>query len=189
MPGRKLLRIALMLIVATGHAQQELKQFHDAATNVSFSYPAVWKLDGTLTDYIPTAILSGEGAPKRAVVKVGFPGIKNTNLTEVEFVYAFTSTKDEKSCITFAGSGDTSGWVTIGGVRYWRVSGEDAGMSHSAVQDRYAAFRAGRCYLFEEGVHSVAEGVADWAHPLPQAKLDAIHGQLDAVMRSVVIGS
>jgi hypothetical protein len=169
------------------------KLYSDKQAGVSFSYPAMWKMDDGLGDYLGTEILSGDG-PESAIAKVGFHGIPNTNLTNVVFVYAMTTTPDEKSCYSLASTEDDNsagtGWVTIAGRRYWHVDGGDGGLSHSANEQVYATYRTAerQCLLFEEDVDSVAANVEDWAKPVSKERLNAIYAQMKAVMLSVRVG-
>lgn len=184
--------MAPLLTAAYASAPPGSKRFHDPETDVSFVYPATWKLGNSLSDYIPSAILSNEmGA---AIATVGYQGIPRSDLTEVEFVYAFTLTPDEKGCDALGQTGSQSdedekrsGWVTINGARYWHTPGGDAGLSHWATQNTYAAFRNGRCMLFEEGIHGLAQGVEE--RTVSKARLAAIGRELHSVMQSVVIGT
>lgn len=182
---------AIIVFLGTAVAVGQTKRFHDARTDVSFSYPAAWRLDDSLGDYMPTLILGGNG-PSVAIAKVGFQGIPNTNLTDVEFAYAMTVTKDAASCYSFVQSNADApnGWVTVGGTKFIHNTGSGAGLSHSQEWSIYAFYRERehQCLLFEEDIDSVAENVEDWAKPVPAAKLALVTAQMAAVMKSVVIG-
>ena len=176
-----------------------LKTYQDPKFGVTFRYPAAWKADTTLGFYLGTAILERPHPPggmDHPIVKVGFDRAapihatypKNTILDGVEFTYLALPDTPPEAC--FARLPDQDGEtkksdVTIHGVAYKRVHGGDAGMSHGASRDMYAADIGGTCYLFEGGIHTSTG--ADDAKPLGEKQTLRLQNQIAEVMGSVKI--
>ena len=191
------------VLSATGPAAEaqstRFKTYYDPKFGVTFQYPAAWKADPTLSFYLGTVILERPHPPggmDRATMKVGFDRTtrifagypNNTSLDGVEFSYLALPDTPAESC--FARLPDLGGTarrsdVTLRGVRYKRVRGGDAGMSHGVTRDMYAADIGGTCYLFEGGIYTSSG--ADGAKPLTVKQTLRLQNELAAVMGSVMI--
>jgi hypothetical protein len=189
-----LLRVGCLLTIFLSTmvcAQTQSKYFHDPATDVDFRYPAEWKLDSSLGDYIPVSILNVPGV-RKAVAKVGVQGIGNTALTSVQFVYAFAMTPNEERCHNLGSVAEESSnkaIVIINGARYEKTSNGGSSAGHSADQIVYATFREGRCYLFDEFIASAGTLIEEGARRVSKATYAQIERQLEEVMQSVTIGA
>jgi hypothetical protein len=170
------------------------KTFHDPKYGVSFRYPSGWSDGADVDFYLGSEILDvkPEGGAAAPIAKVGFavkegdPRFSHTHLSGVQFVYNVISQSTPEDCRGRIQdlSRDPIVETVLRGVTYHHFSGGDAGLGHQASREIYATFREGRCYLFEEAIHTAtgensrALTVQQWKH---------LRRELDAVMQSVHI--
>jgi len=185
------------------HAQSaKLKTYHDPQYGVSFQYPAAWTADPKMGFYLLTNILiRPNGFLSDPLMKVGLKGPMNpdhhddgsysgTNLDGIEFVYTVLPQTKAESCyerLKYDGVDEDNHKqtnVVIHGVEFTRVIGGDAGLGHGADRDMYGAYRGGRCYLFEAGIHTWNGGDPKF---MASKQINKLRAQLTAVMRSVKI--
>ena len=197
--------LAIILAIrglSTSEQTVKLKTYHDPQYGVSFQYPTAWTADPKMGFYLLTNILiRPNGFLDDALMKVGLKGPMNpdhldhgpysgTNLDGIEFVYTVLPQTKAESCyerLKYDGVDEDNHKqtnVVIHGVEFTRVIGGDAGLGHGADRDMYGAYRGGRCYLFEAGIHTWNGGDPKF---MASKQINKLRAQLTAVMRSVKI--
>lgn len=167
-----------------------LKTFTDPAHGVSFVYPATWQASRSIGFYLPSVILN-ETNETEAIMKVGFEGdrrpYQHSTLAGIEFVYTVAPNLSRQKCLDAADVSEDhkTDLRRIGGVAFTHGVGSGAGLGHSDDFEVWAAYRDGRCYLFEAGVHNAHSEEA--VRELRKSEFERLRRRLDAVMLSVRI--
>jgi hypothetical protein len=184
-------------------AESAFQEYVDLAHGVSFRYPGSWHLNQGGGAYLPPVILKNSAdptAPYKPTAYVALLGrdakqgpYANSNFINAWFLYRIAQDLNQEQCYAQASaplqdSNESDswklGWSTIDGVRFRRGTGTDQGLCNETTQDFYAAFHAGRCYLFEKQVNTVCPH-SDGLRDLTPRELNGISQQLDSVMLSV----
>jgi hypothetical protein len=162
--------------------------YSDPDGDVSFEYPAVWKIDNSPQFYIPTMILMND---RKARMQVVFSPAGNlyakTTLLGLAFAYVKTQQPSPEACAAMAVSPvpDKVTTVTINGVPFQHFEAEDAGMCHQARQEVYRIYRNGNCYLFEGDMDTTCSGVVDGQRDLTATETKALMRHLNAIAQSI----
>ncbi len=172
--------------------------YADAAGDVSFEYPVVWKLDNTAKFYLPPHILAGGVLPRAQVV---FSPAGNyyakTTLTALVFAYLKTETPTQAACNAAAiGSVPAQAeTVAINGVTFRHFDTGDAGMCHGADQHVYWTYRqsdgqtGGSCYLFEGDMLTSCSGAYPGQRDLTESEKRALNRHLNGIPQSIRFAS
>jgi hypothetical protein len=161
--------------------------YTDPAGDVSFEYPAVWKMDNAAKFYLPPHILAGGVLPRAQVI---FSPAGNyyakTTLTALVFAYVKTQTPTQAACNAALGpipaQTDT---VAINGVSFQHFDTGDAGMCHGTDQHVYWTYRGGSCYLFEGDMLTSCSGAYPGQRDLTGSEKRALNRHLNAIPQSI----
>jgi len=178
-------------------ANNQIKTYRDAQHGVSFQYPMPWVSDPEMGFYLPAQILLPDRKPLAAV---GFGGSQKskyhpypkTNLSGVQFVYVVLPEATAEQCqheTKGEEESDKETQETIHGVSYRHLSSGGAGLCHQAEDQIYAAYRGGRCYLFDAAIDTVCPDPDDGRREITPAEINTLRNQLKQIMQSVRIGS
>ena len=201
---RNTIRIALTVLTVsavfastrTGD-DNKLKTYRDTQYGVTFQYPALWDTDPEMGFYLSAQILLPGRKPLAAV---GFGGSQkskyhpypNTNLSGVQFVYVVLPESTAEQCqheTKGEEESDKDTQETIHGVTYRHLSSGGAGLCHQAEDQIYAAYRGGRCYLFDAAIDTVCPDPDEGRREITHAEINTLRNQLKQIMQSVRIGS
>lgn len=167
------------------------KIYSDAANGVSFSYPAQWTLNGdddAATAKLRVALSSTASAVVTLEGNFADEGpYKGTEFEAGAFAYAVVSHQTEAQCLASLdqAADETSKPVatTWNGLRAKQL---DVRYAVAGTQDTHrivAAFRRGRCFLFERVI--VSHDPADVDKPLSVTRWRQLRAEVAGVMDSV----
>jgi hypothetical protein len=188
------LAVSATIASTQAHPTAPPKTYHDPQYGVSFQYPATWNFDLGRVFYDRAQILFPD---RRPLANVGIGGVQksennlypNTDLVGVQFVYLVLPETTAQQCQKEA-QGDEEAKITqeiIQGVKYRHLSTGNAGLCHQADEQIYAAYRGGRCYLFEAAVETMCPDAIGATRDITPAEIDTVKKQLRQVMQSVSI--
>jgi hypothetical protein len=162
--------------------------YTDAAGDLSFDYPAVWKLDNSAAFSVPPHVVSG-GLSSQARVVFSPAGnvYQRTNLNSLIFVYGKADKPSQEACTATAVGSEPQKAETIlvHGVSFQHFETTVGGMCHDADQQVYWTYRAGTCYVFEGDMNTLCAGVVDGQRALTAAETQALKRHLDAIPQSI----
>jgi hypothetical protein len=168
--------------------------YSDPDGDVSFEYPAVWKLDNTAKFYLLPDILVGGVLPRAQVI---FSSASNyyASLTNLVFAYVKKTKVTAAECETAALASTPAKveTVPINGVFFQHFDTGDAGMGHGSDQPVYWTYRelgrqsggSGTCYLFEGDMDTSCSGAYPGRRDLTDSEKRALLRRLNAVPQSI----
>ena len=165
-----------------------MARYSDPDGDVSFEYPAVWKVDNVRKFYLSPRILQDSQVPR---VQVVFSPAGNyyakTNLLGLDFVYVKRQAPSLEACKKLAiGAMQTQvDTISIAGVSFQHFDQGDAGMCHGIDEHVYWTYRNGTCYLFEGDMHTSCSGVTPGQRDLTDSERRALNRHLSAIPRSI----
>ncbi len=173
--------------------------FSDSSIGVSFRYPPSWKFGLHQPFYMQLSISPPPDAPfesqlRGIVFTKSLPGVASwpkTHFEGVELGYDEHQVANEAACRALA-QPDTNGKnpvdeATFGGIRYWHMTAENAGLGHGMGEDIYTTFAAqpggtgGFCLRFD-----LAESTLSFA--LDGGPLPALTPTEEATIRGSLLG-
>jgi len=173
-------------------AAAPMATYGDPAGDLSFDYPAVWKIDNAAKFYLAPHILEGGLAPQVQVLFLPAGNVyAKTTLTDLVFVYAKSPQASEEACTTLSVGSISAKIETemINGVSFQHFDTGDAGMCHGVDQHVYWTWRqsagGGTCYLFEGDMHTSCSGAYDGQRDLTAAEKRALLRHLNAIPQSI----
>ena len=183
--------LGLLLGTQAGGAAPAHKLYVDPANGVTFSYPAGWLLNGdddaatakfrVTTAGQPSAVVQLEGNFAEGGPYVG------SDFESGAFTYVVVGGRTEASCFAVVdnSSEGTQAPVTAlwNGARARRLDATYTVAGTDDIHRMVAAYRGGRCYLFETSI--VRRSAETVAKPLPEARWRYLRGEFDAVLASV----
>jgi hypothetical protein len=197
-------RLALFVWVSLGHASlvhpvthsasPPMKSYRDEVGGVSLRYPSVWTFSKTSGSYFPSAI-APNGELLQAVFSFSPQGnfYEHTTLTGLQFLYRRQQGVTRPECESILLANRDNGkleHLTVHGVPFAHLATGEAGMMKSESQEAYATWRGGTCYLFEEQLDEIAQGVDDQkTQSLTAVEVRALRRHLDDILQSVKFGT
>jgi hypothetical protein len=173
-----------------------LKTFHDEKYDVTFRYSGQW-VSGpdNRFDLVSTVVpYSSDDEGERPLGEVGFFLGQNaryagTTLTDVQFLYNVIPQSTADACLMPLRDdaryrNEPLDEKTFHGIAYHHYSYSSAWTGHQALTEEFATFHAGRCYLFDESIHTAS---MEDARMLSKVEMKQLSRELNAVMQSVRI--
>ena len=171
--------------------------YQDAATGVSFQYPAALRETKDVSDYFPPALLEMKGitfhaklayTPTLHLARSSEAQEASTDLGELAFLFATKHTPSEITCYALTKDWDGSGSdskekkdVRFGDLAFHVEHVSDAGLSHFVDGKLYATYRTGTCFLFE----AVSTGLDGYAGDVTDAKWKEIDAHMNAIAPTI----